>query len=84
MKTPPEVLSIRTVDLLMMLHQQWAIGYISCVIEDKEPHDDSLVVPLDRGGPQTERWFKEQFQEIGKMKKRKDGTYYMPHERTKP
>jgi len=55
MKTPPEVLSIRTVDLLMMLHQQWAIGYISCVIEDKEPHDDGLIVPLDRGGPQTER-----------------------------
>lgn len=36
------------------------------------------------GGPQTERWFKEQFHELGKMKKRKDGTYYMPSERTKP
>ena len=69
--------TLRTECLLNMLHHQWILGYLTCLMESKN-EDQTLLIPMDHGGPQTEQWFLELADKIRDMRRRKDGTYYMP------
>ena len=68
--------TIRTEDLLRMLHHQWLLGYIVCTIEDME--GEPALVPVDKGGSQTEAWFKNLAGKLAGMKCRRDGTHFLP------
>ena len=69
-----ETYSFRPDDLIKLLHDTWVYAYIVGVCELSGV--DEELVPMDKGGPQTEAWVMNRVEDLKKLKRRKDGTFY--------
>lgn len=79
-----ETYLLRPEMLIFLLIEQWKLGYIYGVIEDQPGKPESWdYEPHPYGDEKQQEAFVLQMAEdvLDKLKKRKDGTYYMPKQR---
>lgn len=74
-KTLRQSYALRPETLIEMLHHAYAMGFITAVCHAKDTDDEPI--PMDEGGPSTVRWVKQQADALLRMRRRRDGTYYM-------
>lgn len=67
--------TFRPEDLITLMHGAWLHGYITGIVQGDD-EDDENPLPIDKGGPKTTAWVLKQFDELQKLKRRKDGTVY--------
>ena len=68
--------ALRPETLIHMLHRAYAMGFITAVCDAEDT--DYEPIPMDKGGPRTARWVTQQADALMSMRRRRDGTYYMP------
>lgn len=78
-KQPPEQFCIRLDTLINLMHQQYVMGFVQGAVNDEDTDDNPI--PMDKGGPRTAIWIRQQVDALRNMRKRPDGTYYMPEPR---
>ena len=70
--------TLRSEELIQMLQSQWVKGYVTAICEDQISTSDAVNIPMDNGGPETVAWIMEISDELNTMRRRSDGTFYMP------
>lgn len=74
--------ALRPESLIKMLHDAYLMGYITGLCNADDTDDEPI--PMDKGGPRTELWVKQQADALLGMRRRRDGTYYLPASRNTP
>ena len=74
--------ALRPETLIHMLHNAYVMGFITAVCDAEDTDDEPI--PMDKGGPRTELWVKQQADALLGMRRRRDGTYYLPASRNTP
>jgi hypothetical protein len=74
--------ALRPETLIQMLQHAYAMGFITGVCDVEDTDDEPI--PMDQGGPRTELWVTQQADSLLRMRRRRDGTYYMPARHNTP
>lgn len=71
---------MRPETIINLMHGAYVIGFVSGVCNAEST--DAEPVPMDKGGPETAAWVAQQCELLKTMKRRRDGTFYLPDKKS--